>query len=323
MSLAELTASRLPRHTGRSSKRPVRRARTGLARTIRRLYRKLLRTLTVWHRRQYYLTAAYLDIRKAVARNEDIFFASSLIAAAVMFAFAATASQVFLQSFLSLSLLNDLTGFSFLPVFVLFCGVLATLAGWVAAWMANLLSTALMDGANRKRTASLRRTLRHSLQQASRTTSSWLLVAVVVGGPMVLVGLLSMLYLLLLSDRSLIAAGQAMALAVSASVMWLLYAGTTYGLAPQVALFEKDVPLWSTLGRSRQLVLRRGRPFIMGLYVAAGVFIAGAYSVAWWLQQAFSSTIMVFFYGVVFATLCAVRLGMSVLYRKRKLARVR
>jgi hypothetical protein len=321
MSIAELTSATLPRHTGRSMQRRIKLARTQAYRVVRRRTKKAIRSLVRWQRSQYYLATAVRDVRKHAARNEDIVLGSMIIALIVIFAFANTIARVVLQSFLTMSYLNDETGLSVVLLVLLFGGVLTTLGAWLAAWMSNMLSIAVMDGANRKRNKSLRSTMRGALRLASRTATSWFLLLAVVTGPMMAVGLLSLLYVTIFFEHTLTYMLSAVSFAGCFSVLWALYAFTTFGLMPQVALFDRDSTLIGAFARSRSLVLSRGRPFLLALYLAFAGFIATAYGVAMALRNVFGSASDVVLYGGVLVAVLGINLILTTLYRKRKLAR--
>jgi hypothetical protein len=288
---------------------------------VRRRTKKAIRSLVRWQRSQYYLATAVRDVRKHAARNEDIVLGSMIIALIVIFAFANTIARVVLQSFLTMSYLNDETGLSVVLLVLLFGGVLTTLGAWLAAWMSNMLSIAVMDGANRKRNKSLRSTMRGALRLASRTATSWFLLLAVVTGPMMAVGLLSLLYVTIFFEHTLTYMLSAVSFAGCFSVLWALYAFTTFGLMPQVALFDRDSTLIGAFVRSRSLVLSRGRPFLLALYLAFAGFIATAYGVAMALRNVFGSASDVVLYGGVLVAVLGINLILTTLYRKRKLAR--
>ncbi len=321
MSIAELTAPRLPRHTGRSLRRRVSATRKVVRSTLRRTRRRTVSTVLSWHRRQFYLTTAYRDARQAIARNEDIFLGSLLLVAIVLFAFASTSSQLGLFLYMNVYLLSDQLGLSLIPIIFLFSVSIGVLALWVAAWMANLVSIALMDGANRRTLTSLRYTVRRSLMNATRTASSWLLYIIVVCAPAALISLWGLIYLVFATYQTDSDVILTILIAGIPATAWMLYALTSYGLMPHVAIFEPTLPLTKTLQRSRQLVVRRGRPFILSLYFLCGLCIAASYQASILLSDALHGTSSLLFYGVIALMLFAMRLGMTMLYRKRKLAR--
>ncbi len=276
MSIAELTAPRLPRRSGGSLRRQVREVRGTVVKAMRRYRRRAQRVFMQWHRQQYYFWMAHRDMRRAVTQNEDIFLASILIFTVVLFALSSTVSQLILLLGLSLFAVTDQLGLSFIPLFMLFGGVGLLLVLWVLSWMTNMVSLALMDGANRKRLTSLRITLRRSLRLATRVSSAWLLYLAVVFSPVGIAAIAGAIYVLTTGGTNELAAMQATLVAGTAAATWLLYSLTSYGLVPMIALFETDKPLTSSLQRSRRLVTERGRPFIFALYAicAGGIVVA-------------------------------------------------
>jgi hypothetical protein len=321
MSIAELTSSSFPRRSRRSFKRRAKEARVQAYRTVRRNTKKVTRTFLNWQRSQYYLATATRDIRKGARANEDIFLGSLIVALIVSFAFASTVANILLQSYLTMSYLNDLTGISVVPLLGIFSGVLATLAAWLVAWLSNSLGLAVMEGVNRKRNKSLRGTLRRGLHLAARTTTTWFLLACLIVAPVMLAAVLTMVYIVSFSDRSPNELFFSLAVLACAGTLWVLYALTTFGLASQVALFETKTALVDTFARSRQLVLRRGRPFLMALYVGVAAFLTATYEASMALRNVFGTTSDVLFYASIPVAILSANLVLTALYRKRKLAR--
>lgn len=318
MSIAELTAPRLPRRTGSSLRRQWRELRASVSRAARLYKRRLLRVFLSWHRQQYYFWITHRDIGQAIRRNEDIFLAASLIFALVLFAAAATASQIGLMLSLTMYAVSDQLGLSFIPLLLLSSGLMLLLFIWVIAWMTNLVSMALMDGANRKQLTSLRGTLRRSLASAIRVSASWLLYVTAVMVPALCVAGLAAAVLLAMTTGGEAAIMQTSLIAGSTIAAWLLYAITSYGLVPLVALFEPEVPLTSTLQRSRLLVAERGRPFIFALFTLCGLGLVAAAQLEYWLEAWFGVSAMLVILVAVLVAAFAVQLGLTMLYRKRK-----
>jgi hypothetical protein len=321
MSIAELTSSSFPRRSRRSFKRRIRQSREQALRTVRRSVKKSVRVLAAWQRSQYYLPAAIRDIRKGARANEDIFLGSLMLTLVVLFAYASTVANIVLQSYLTMSYLNDITGISVVLLVAAFSGVLVTLGAWLVAWLSNTLAIAVMDGVNRKRKKSLRLTLRRGLHLAARTTTTWFLLGCVIAAPIMLAAALTLAYITTISDRSLNELFGALAILACAGTLWILYALTTFGLAPLVAVFENKVPLVDTFARSRRLVLRRGRPFLLALYIGVAIFLTGTYEAALALRNVFGTASDVMFYASVPIAILSANLLQTALYRKRKLAR--
>lgn len=270
-------------------------------------------------RRQYYPTSAYTDMRAAIARNEDIFITAILLLVVLTFSVTTTGLQFLLTFMGTATAVADLTHISGSLILLVTFAVPAVLCSWVAAFLINLFSIALMDGAKRKRNQSVRRTVRHSLQAASRTANAWFMIIALLAIVPVACLVLSSLYLR--ADGSRAAITTIMPYTVLVCAAWCVYVLAQYSLAPTVALFEPDLTLTKVLGRSRHLVKRRGRIFTIVTYLLTAAGITAVYLLANQLQTSLhidqAALVSV---GSLAAILGAHGLFVM-LYRKSKLAR--
>lgn len=131
----------------------------------------------------------------------------------------------------------------------------------VSAFYTNFVALAINEGAEGK-TSNLKEVFSRSLRSVVRVTLASLLVGAVIAGPIVAVGLL--LALLALSGGN--GTGSTVALITLIPLLafiWVIIAVLRYALTPLIALFEKDVPLTKTLGRSKHLLQHGGQWFLV------------------------------------------------------------
>jgi hypothetical protein len=267
-------------------------------------------------RRQYYLTDAVSDLRVAIGRNEDIFITAVMAILVLGFSYVATAANFLILFFKTAYDLADLSGINMGLLMVVAGTVIAVLFGWLAAFLLNLMSVAVMDGATRKVHRSVRSTVRTSLRQAGRVASAWLLFGCVIGLPLAL-GVAGSYYYMHAHAVSMDELLGDLPKAVIGALTWIVFAIMQYSLAPYVALFEPELPLSRTLRRSRQLVRRRGHLFLLFGYLIFGAALVAAYRL---------SSVAGSGQGLVFAMLTLIITftahgTLVMLYRKRKLAR--
>jgi len=271
-------------------------------------------------RRQYYPTSAYADMRIAAARNEDTFITALMLLVVLTFSITTTGFQFLLTFLGTATAVADLTHVNGSLLLLVSFAIPAILGGWVAAFLVNVFSITLMDGATRKINQSVRLTIRRGLRAASRTANAWLLViALLATAPLALL-IISSIYthFVTISKTAILAA---IPYALVACALWVVYVLAQYSLVPSVALFEPDLALPKVLGRSRHLVKRRGRIFSIVIYLLAAVAVAAAYLMASLIQNIFHIDKAAL---VSIGALAAVLGGhglMVMLYRKRKLAR--
>jgi hypothetical protein len=214
----------------------------------------------------------------------------------------------------------ELSGINMAVLMLMVCSILGVVGGWLAAWLLNMLSFSIMDGANRKLHRSFRSTARKGLQYASRVTGAWVALLFVVLLPLLVMALNS--FLVLRGVRQPLAVVELLfpyvATASVASTVLLLI---NYGLVPYVALFEPELPLHKALDRSHQLVRRRGRIFILAVYGLLGAAVAAAYSLALVFNQFLRIPEPITFFILSGLAVMYANCLMVMFYRKRKQAR--
>lgn len=315
MTLIELVALR-PQETGQGFKKRLAAAR----RKNRRHIRHIQRTTRVVLARQYYITTALSDVRRVMLLNEDILFACLLVVAILNFSMVNIAANVIYLFIMAASAMSAVSSIS---IEVLGLGALITigvLTVWILAWQHNMISIALMQGANHKVKRSFRNTVRLSLRGSARTATAWLLVVLsAFGAP---VALLAVIALLIFSKSILFSAALPYVYATGVvGLLWAVSMLANYSLVPFVALFENPADWRSAFRRSRLLVRRKGKIFIVSTFIASGVALGGVYGLA--VAGQYLTHIS---YGLLFGLLGSLVLLVqnalfTMLYRKRKFAR--
>jgi hypothetical protein len=319
MSLTQLQAEltgRLPWGLGRVGGRNLNLPKA-MKRTLRRTRS---RTLSAY-RRQYFIADAYRDFKWSASRNEDIFLASLIIALVLGFAVAGTILELLVLSLSSAFAMGEITGIDS-DFYMLIAGsALLIIGGWICAFIMNMQSIALMEGATGKIKRSLRRTVRISLQHASRVAGAWLLM---LGAVFALPGMLALTAISYarLGTSQLEQFLAAFPVIATLMIAWVVISLLQFSLAPFAALFEPQLRLRNTLRRSAELVTRRGRLFILAGYGLWVLALAGAYI----LSEGFERTLglhqgLQIFTWAFFISLLSNGI-MVMLYRKRKNARV-
>ncbi|GAC1391968.1 MAG: hypothetical protein NVSMB46_06440 [Candidatus Saccharimonadales bacterium] len=272
-------------------------------------------------RRQYFISTAIKDAGIAIKKNEDIFITMMLIIGILAYSLSVTTANILLSFFGTTTLLTEVTHIGSGVILLTSLVVLSIICGWILAFILNMVSFAVMDGAVKKSYRSVRLTLRRSLSMASRMTATWTLMLGIIGVPLSLGTVAGYFYM----RSNAISMDHLKVLApklVVGGIVWFLLILMHIGLMPYVALFETKISLIDVVLRSIRLVKRRGRLFLLFSYLL------------------FASSLMALFIGtskistftginhVLLFTFCAVVtviLGNAVLvvfYRKRKLARV-
>lgn len=289
----------------------------------RQLERASLRTqrkVRSWLKSQYYITGALRDGQVAFTQNEDIVLASIIITAVVSFGTISILSNALYMFVLAGSVLATLSGANLALLIIIACAVIGVLCLWVSSLLQNSLSIALMEGSTRKFNRSLRLTFRRSLHHASNNALAWTALFVAAFGPTA-VGLLATLMLTHLAHISLAASLPYVFGASSIGVVWALWILANYTLVPYVKLFEQPVSWQATFARSKSLVQRKGKLFILSGYMAFAACLWGLYVFAIGVEKLthFNSTLTLLLASMAVVSFANVVLTM--LYRKRKLAR--
>lgn len=292
-----------------------------IKRAINAKIRVVKRYLNHTARKHYLLTSAYRDLRRAVAQNEDIVVASVATAFILVYACAVIAVDfvvAFSRVTYAVAETTEIDMGLFIlalgPTVLVFCALLLALA-------MNFISIAIMDGANGKVYRSIRSTLRRSLGAASRIASAWFLLGFVHFGRMLVVLLPLYLYVKWFSDIAVLSP-QVLIAAGTAGVVWWLTGLLRYSLVPYVALFEPQHLLTEVFGRSRTLMKKQARTYIVTGTLVLAAYLTGLIKLGSYLRDSLGvATNLLFALGIL-AGLMAANAGMVMLYRKRKLARV-
>lgn len=210
---------------------------------------------------KYKVFRAIGDTFQAVGKNAPTFFMTAFMS----YAFAGVA--LFMLVLLVGVALFSGTGLFFaspIKLLTILFGTMIFYTAWFTVTNAFILSTtslALYDGSiNRK--SSLSTIMSQAFSRLSRVIVANILFSLVVFWPTVLISLLP--FILLASGEG---AGNSvfflMPLAVLLSIGWVTVTLLRFALVPYVALFEPDVPLLKTLGRSNHLLRKGGQWFLV------------------------------------------------------------
>jgi len=311
----------LPKLRSRSLQRKFSMARHKAGKTLKTKIRHTKRQIIATYRRQYFLTNAGRDFRMAASKNEDIFITSLIIAAVIGYSFAVTATDLLLLFFQTALEGTSKLGLGMLPLSIAALGTLSVLGIWVLAFMLNAISIALMEGATGKRYRSVRATLRNALRHAGRVSTVWVLIALRLAVPILLVAVGSLLSIAAAGVNDLEQALQYVPYAGGFAALGALYVLVRCSLAPYVMLFEQPNSYHTAFRRSRQLVRRRGRIFLCATYLSIAASAAGLYGFAVLLENILGINKLVPCMLGGLAITVLLNGTLVVLYRKRKLAR--
>lgn len=319
--ISQLETYEFPRISKRHLARRFRTAKLKAARFMKAKTRKARSKIRIYLRKQYMVTHAIHDFKLGVQRNEDIFIASLISMLVIGFSAANTMANIALAFMNTAYAAADISGVNMLLMLLTAGSVLSVLLAWIAAFCMGLLAQPVMDGITKRTNRSFRKTARLSLQRAPRIATSWLLLAAMVFAPLA-VAVLPAFIFLRSGNVSLNEVITLVPFAVTAAGLWVLYALMQYSLAPYVALFEADVPMKQLLRRSRSLLKRRGKFFMALLYALTAATIYGVYLAATAIQHLTSLNQMYLMVPCTLAVLVLVNGILTVLYRKRRVARV-
>lgn len=308
------------RLTKRRMQRNLLRAKRHTQKLLYSKARKLRRSLAAKMRHQYFPTAAVQELKTAARHNEDIVIGTLLVALILAYGFGVAGINFMLQVFITVTQMSAVMGINALWLFVVAGITFSIASAWLSVFLNNMVSLALMQGANRKIYRSLRDTIRQSLAATGRVTTAWLLFAALLALPGILgaVVILTAIYGLGVNpDQAL----PYLVILVIAIIAGVITAAINYTLVPYVAFFEQHIPLKQTLGRSRQLVMRRGRLFILGIYLILGAFLALAFRLAHTIDSLLPLSGGLLFGMALLPALILTNGIFVTLYRKRRLAR--
>jgi hypothetical protein len=312
--------SYLPQLDGRNFKRKWKTAKLKTKRYTKAKMRKARTKANVIIRRQYFVTDAQADARLAITRNEDIFINTVIMAVLLGYSFSVSAVDLLILFFQTAYDIAGISGINLLLLSVLVVGVLGVLATWLIAFAFNLMSLAVLEGANGKIKRSTRRTYRKSLHYASRTANVWFILLAIISVPLLFIAIPTYLYTVMtdMTQKEMIALIPKCA---GLAGIWIIAALTHVGLAPYVALFNPKLSYKDAYRRSYELVKRRGRLFLAACYLIFAGGVVAIYQVAALVQHVLGvAQIALFTTGV---TLLLVHLNavLVAFYRKRTLAR--
>lgn len=273
-----------------------------------------------WHKRQYYVTHALQDLKTAVHKNEDRVITSVITAIILMFAATVTITPLLIMFFSNTLEFANFTGLDVGMLVLILCSALLTLLGWYMALIMNMVSVSVMDGTIAQKHVSVRRTFSCSLRMAKRVAGAWLMLAGLLGIAVTCTLVAFYSYVVLAGKPVEMSINQLVHLASAAGVLMLAVL-MHYSLAPHVALFEPNIKLIDTLKRSRQLVTRRGKYFLLASYLGLATSIGIIYFGAIWLEAVTDIPSLPFIFTLVFAALLLFNSLTVMLYRKRRLAR--
>jgi hypothetical protein len=319
MSTQELTYY-LPRLNRRSLKRKLALAKLKSKRFMKAKLRKARSKALTVARRQYYLNAAQADLRVAVSRNEDIVISTIILASIIIYSVAAMAANMLLLFMMTAYDAANTSGANMMLMTLITIGSTTVFGAWVLAFIMSNISLSIMDGATGKKLRSLRSTVRRSLRSTSRVASVWFLIAVLIGVVLAALGAAGLAYISL-TNPSIPRLMSLAPAAIGLGIIGVLFVLAQYSLAPYVTLFEAEVSPWQALGRSRQLVRRRGQLFIVAVYATLIAGFAAAYKVAAAVDGLFGINTMIIFAMSALAEIMFANGILVMLYRKRKLAR--
>jgi hypothetical protein len=321
MSLTDLQALYLPgakRHSfQRELKLTLNKAQKLAKSRIRKARSKTLAT----YRRQYFLSSAYGDLRTAISHNEDIFISSILAVFILSYSIWTTALNtlfIFLETAYEVA---EFTGMSMTLLALIVSGVVAVICSWLLAFLMNMTSFAVMDGATRKQLRSIRSTARRSLRYTSRVAGAWFALLAAVTLPLFATGLSILIYLQA-NTPTIPELISYIPYAIIGAASWIIIMLMNYSLVPHVALFEPTMSLSKTFRRSRQLVVRRGRLFILSSYALLSLGLCIAYILSASLDNIIGLNKWLSFSFAIVGSVLLLNGLTATLYRKRKLARI-
>lgn len=287
-----------------------------LKRSVKRSTRRTVASL----RRQYYLTDAFGDSRRAFAQNEDIALAALIIISFLSFSAVSTFANAVYILILAGSVISDVTGINLAVLVIIALGISGVAIAWISAFLQNLLSVALMEGATRKRNRSLRQSLRKALRYASRTAAAWIALLGAAFIPAAVI--LPVTFLILHFAHIKIAAGLPYLLGAGfLGLAWAVWVLANFSLLPYTHLFDTPKSWRDAATRSQRLVQNKGRLFVLGGHLVFLAALAALYCVALGIQKLthFNSSIMFLMLNTI--TMTVANAILTMFYRKRKLAR--
>ena len=272
-----------------------------------------------YFRSQYYPTTAWADLRLASLRNEDIVVNALLLLFAIGFASTVTVFDFTLLFLNTAYDISALTGISMSLLVLVVGGVLASLVGWTSAFLMNMLSLAVIDGANRKVKVTIRSTSRKALSMASAVTTAWfvLLVRRALQPAFAVIG--PALYLKFYSPEVSLPLVPA-SIAVASLMTWSIVNFLRFSLAPYIVLFEQ-APIPVAFKRSNSMLKQRGKIFVGAVYACLVATLGIMYAISLLIDSLIGYNKYLVFAALALFGIIATNGVLVMLYRKRKLAR--
>ncbi len=293
-----------------------------IKRVIKAQIKQLERNIVHTARKQYLLTTAMRDLRVGVKLNEDVFIAAAVTLLVLAYGCAAITAQLLIAVLGSMFEMSESTGLDMGLLSLVIGLTLAALGALVAAFALNFVSIAVMDGVNRKKYRSIRSTIRRSLSHAHRVANSWWLLVIVHFFRLSAVLMLALIYAHLIVDYFKLPDIILGTLGLIGTV-WFVKGLLDYCLVPFVALFESNLLLTETFARSRQLMKRQGQFFVISLSMLLTLIIFIIYKATEMVAAITGNNSDILFLVGLLIAVTAANCSMVMLYRKRKLARLR
>lgn len=269
--------------------------------------------------KKYKVFRAIGDTFQAIKKNASAFFLS------VILSYVVAAVFLFVISFLISKVLYGEFGLLFAStsklLTVLF-GSLILYTAWYALAGAFILATtslALYDGSENRK-SSLSQILSSSFSRLGRVVLADLLFCLVAFWPIALIIFLPIIFLTSGvggSNSSLIL----LPILMLVAVIWIYIALVRFALAPYVALFEPNVPITKTLGRSKHLLVKGGQWFLVkGFLLLLLILIILAVATGQNLPELMDSNNIAINIFLIIVSI-VVNGGLVMLYHNRKIVR--
>lgn len=274
----------------------------------------------VYVKKQYSVSLAIRDVRSAAQQNEDILIAATATVGLLAYGITVMAARFLLNVFTLTYAFSEAMNVDMLLVTVVIGGVILASSLLLTAFCMNFVSYALMDGANRKVHKSIRSTVRKSMRSANRVVLAWLLYGLMILSPAFAMGILTVMYYKW-ATGPYVFSPVLLTIIVAMWAISTLAIMITYSLVPAVALFEPNLLLFETLGRSRYLTKKCSRPFLVSALLGLVIYSTGLYALCQYLSQFIGRVSNLLFAIGMLVSIIALNSVLTMLYRKRKLAR--
>ncbi len=210
---------------------------------------------------KYTVTQALQELFKAIANNATAYALAALVS------IAASVAVLYVINYLIGLAFYAPMGWYFLPkwqIWTMLVVYLVAYTAWYAfagAFITSAVALALADGRHGHK-SSLNTILKQALARTRHVAGAHALFVMVSIWPAVLV--IALPLILLLTSLNLgLAVFLFVPLTYLAAMVWVVVTVVRFALAPYVALFEPEVRVAKTLGRSKQLLMRGGQLFLV------------------------------------------------------------